>query len=87
MLSLAFILTVAMNGRSSLYIMDEVDAALDEQNQRRVAALVKVSASDSLFLLGRYYVWEPIHIDKEWISHLDGLSRGGTKLELESIRL
>jgi chromosome segregation ATPase len=47
MLSLAFILTVAMNGRSSLYIMDEVDAALDEQNQRRVAALVKVSASYS----------------------------------------
>ncbi|XP_057851867.2 uncharacterized protein LOC131062169 isoform X2 [Cryptomeria japonica] len=40
-LSLAFILMVAKFSRSSVYLMDEVDAALDEQNQQNVAKLIK----------------------------------------------
>ncbi|KAH9311267.1 hypothetical protein KI387_026302, partial [Taxus chinensis] len=40
-LSLAFILMVAKCSRSSVYLMDEVDAALDEQNQQNVAKLIK----------------------------------------------
>ena len=40
LISLAFVLAIACSGRSFLYLVDEVDAALDELNQQRVAALV-----------------------------------------------
>jgi ABC-type iron transport system FetAB ATPase subunit len=81
MLSLAFILTVAMNGRSSLYIMDEVDAALDEQNQRRVAALVKVRKSN------RSLLWDG-QTDTACMSRFKCFQcEAIANLELESIRL
>ncbi|KAJ7530212.1 hypothetical protein O6H91_15G085300 [Diphasiastrum complanatum] len=46
MMCLAFILMVAKSQQASLYIMDEVDAALDEQNQTRIAALIRKYIGD-----------------------------------------
>eukprot|EP00249_Psilotum_nudum_P004056 c17581_g1_i2 orf=171-1871(-) len=45
LISLAFVLMVAQIGQSSLYLMDEVDAALDEHNQKRIATLIHSLAS------------------------------------------
>ncbi|KAH7425930.1 hypothetical protein KP509_11G078100 [Ceratopteris richardii] len=48
LLSLAFLLAVSIPGRSPLYLLDEIDAALDEENQNRVAKLIKnVISKDS----------------------------------------
>lgn len=48
LVSLAMLLAVARAGNSSrVFLLDEVDAALDEHNQARAAALLKQLASDT----------------------------------------
>lgn len=76
-LSLAFILMVAKCSQSSVYLMDEVDAALDEQNQQSVAKLIKsVIGEDNQVICVSHNITFQRHCDRIiQVSRVDGCTK------------
>jgi len=76
-LSLAFILMVAKCSRSSVYLMDEIDAALDEQNQQSVAMLIKsVIGEDNQVICVSHNITFQRHCDRIiQVSRVDGCTK------------